>query len=281
MNSIKKGLYILHLVFLVAACSDSKNQNKEDSLAVVQEDISEIQPQEEELEPGVRALIECYPDFIVDFKDGNIIFADGEEMIFDDGKEKGFTDLLDNSSLKDMFYVAYEVPDSVPGYLNDAGRSRNEKLFKKMYGATPGEVEKKLVKVDWFGQKLPFTSINGGSEQLKKVAAELSEHPELRKYLKSAGTYYWRNVRGANRLSAHSYGIAIDIGVDHSDYWLWKYPGVKEEGKIGYQNRIPKEIVDIFQKYGFIWGGSWYHFDTMHFEYRPEIIRYAELSKKD
>ncbi|MEJ2663631.1 MAG: M15 family metallopeptidase, partial [Spirochaetia bacterium] len=27
-----------------------------------------------------------------------------------------------------------------------------------------------------------------------------------------------------------------------------------------------------FEKYGFIWGGKWYHYDTMHFEYRPELL---------
>jgi hypothetical protein len=26
----------------------------------------------------------------------------------------------------------------------------------------------------------------------------------------------------------------------------------------------------------FIWGGKWYHHDTMHFEYRPEIVRAAK-----
>ena len=31
------------------------------------------------------------------------------------------------------------------------------------------------------------------------------------------------------------------------------------------------EIVRIFEKHGFIWGGRWYHYDTMHFEYRPEL----------
>ena len=30
--------------------------------------------------------------------------------------------------------------------------------------------------------------------------------------------------------------------------------------------------VGLSEKHGFIWGGKWYHYDTMHFEYRPEII---------
>ena len=31
-------------------------------------------------------------------------------------------------------------------------------------------------------------------------------------------------------------------------------------------------IVDAFQKHGFVWGGKWLFFDTMHFEYRPELL---------
>jgi hypothetical protein len=34
----------------------------------------------------------------------------------------------------------------------------------------------------------------------------------------------------------------------------------------------PSVVVEIFEKHGFVWGGKWYHFDNMHFEYRPEII---------
>ena len=41
---------------------------------------------------------------------------------------------------------------------------------------------------------------------------------------------------------------------------------------VTYTNRIPIEIAEVFEKYGFIWGGKWYHFDTMHFEYRPELL---------
>ncbi len=43
-------------------------------------------------------------------------------------------------------------------------------------------------------------------------------------------------------------------------------------GKHPFRNRIPLGIVTICEKHGFIWGGTWYHGDTMHFEYRPELL---------
>jgi hypothetical protein len=66
----------------------------------------------------------------------------------------------------------------------------------------------------------------------------------------------------------HAYGAAIDLNVKQSDYWSW-------QGRLAdpvWRNRMPYEIVKIFEKHGFIWGGRWYHYDTMHFEYRPELI---------
>jgi|GEM_PF-5107783 len=47
----------------------------------------------------------------------------------------------------------------------------------------------------------------------KKVSDELDALPEeYMKYLKKVdGTYYFRKIAGTNRLSAHSYGIAIDF----------------------------------------------------------------------
>ena len=266
-------------VMVLAGCDRLKEKlspvKESDSSALVSE-IEEVPA----FPAGVQALMDAYPDWVTGYENGEVILSDGTHIVYDDGKEKTFDQILDNGDIEDMFYVAYEIPENEPAYLADAGRSRNEQLFKKMYGSSPDAVNKNLVQVSWFGQSLPFTSVNGAADQLRKVAEELAKHPEYSKYLKSAGTYYWRTVRGANRQSAHSYGIAIDIGVDYSDYWLWKNPGAKEEQKIKYVNRFPKEIAEIFKKYGFIWGGGWYHFDTMHFEYRPEILRYAEISKE-
>ncbi len=177
-----------------------------------------------------------------------------------------------------MFYVPYRKPAGAPEYQEDAGRSRCDPLFKKMYGSSAGAVRRTLVSVPWFGGNTQVTRVNGVDKQLRKVYEELRQHPELHKYLKSSGTFYWRPVRGARRMSAHSYGIAFDIGVKYSDYWLWKNKGANENSRIKYANRFPRQIIDIFEKHGFIWGGSWYHYDTMHFEYRPEILRYAALA---
>ncbi len=113
---------------------------------------------------------------------------------------------------------------------------------------------------------MKFNNVNGAAGQLEKAAEELKQLPnEFYKYLKNiGGTFVWRNILGTNRLSNHSYGTAIDINTKYSDYWQWNK-------SLSYRNRIPIEIVNIFEKYGFIWGGKWYHYDTMHFEYRPEL----------
>ena len=58
---------------------------------------------------------------------------------------------------------------------------------------------------------------------------------------------------------------------DFSDYWRWNGP-VDREKTVPFKNRILHRIVEIFERHGFIWGGKWYHYDTMHFEYRPEMM---------
>ena len=219
-----------------------------------------------------QRVIDAYPDFDIKYKSGYLVFANGTKIECDDGKEKNFVEKLDDCDIEDMFSMEYDTISALPSYLNDCGRGRNEELFKGMYGFSEMEVRKNLIPVEWFGQKILFTKVNGAAEQLKKVASELQKMVQYRKYLTNASSFYWRKVRGANRQSAHSYGIAIDINTSYSNFWLWSNPKCSEIDKIKYVNRIPIEIVKAFEKYGFIWGGRWYHYDTMHFEYRPEFM---------
>lgn len=222
---------------------------------------------------GAQILLDVYPDFIKGYEDGQLVMSDGSRITYDDGREKSFIEKLDDADPEDMFAFKYNREAEKPDYLQDAGRSRCEQLFKKMYGQNEGQVRKNLVRVPWFGEQVLFTKVNAADDSLKAVAAEIARYPELKQYLKSSGSFYWRQVRGAKRLSAHSYGMTIDIGVNYSDYWLWKNPGKKETDQIVYANRFPRQLVEIFERHGFIWGGRWYHYDTMHFEFRPEILK--------
>jgi hypothetical protein len=159
----------------------------------------------------------------------------------------------------------------------DPGRIRNEPFFLKLYGGTEKEVEKNLTVITWcpklVGQQVRVTRINGIDKKLTQISKELDEHPELKKYLSNiGGTFTWRNIAGTKRHSMHSFGMTIDINTDYSDYWQWAFKCGNENAVIEYKNRIPQVIVNTFEKYGFIWGGKWYHYDTMHFEYRPELI---------
>lgn len=235
-------------------------------------DAEAVRSSQQTIPEKAQRLLRAYPDFHLQYRDNQIIFEDGTVIVFDDGREKDFASLLDDSDIEDMFSMAYKG-DGDPKYLQDAGRSRSEAFFKKMYGQDAKSVKKNLVTVSWFGEQVKFSKINGAAEHLKAVADDIaSEHPELISYMKSSGTYYWRKVRGANRQSSHSYGIAIDIAVKQSNYWRWDFSKASETDAIGYRNRIPMKIVEIFEKHGFVWGGRWYHYDTMHFEYRPEIL---------
>jgi hypothetical protein len=228
----------------------------------------------------LELLVKSYPEFL-DRADGNdVIWKDGTRMAFDDGKgPKDFEVMLDDPDLADMFYTPYPQGRSgtPPAYNIDPGRVRVTAFFNKMYGdCSKGEATGNLTEVIWLpshgAQKLKASRVNGVAEKLQAVSNELDKLPlQFIKYLKpSAGTYNCRPVAGTKRISAHGHGIAIDISTNYSDYWYWTKPDA--DGRFSYKNRVPWEIVEIFEKHGFIWGGKWYHYDTMHFEYRPEIV---------
>ena len=230
--------------------------------------------------PKANAFLRAYPDVFTGFKENALLCRDGSSLTFDDGRKKTYEQLLSDADPEDELCQNYPTgPDSytAPAVNFDPGRYRCAALFKKVYGASAEEVESHLTTIPWLPHSahssVRITRINGVDRQLAAISAELDQLPaEEKKYvLKSGGTFNWRPVAGSDQLSAHSFGIAIDIDPDFSDYWRWKSGGNSEKA-IPYHNRIPRRIVEIFERHGFIWGGKWYHYDTMHFEYRPELL---------
>lgn len=213
----------------------------------------------------------------------SIIMKGGGKFLYDDGRPKTFADRLEQPDLEDSLAQDYPAgkpsKEFKPDY--DPGRFRVNALFNSVYGETPAEVKANMVPVGFCGRTIQFNSHNGAAAALAKVGQKLdkllSRKPELRSYVfPLGGVYTRRNIAGTQRLSPHSWGIALDLNPQYGAYWLWKknQPGCDI---ISLRLAYPLEIVTIFEEEGFIWGGKWSHYDLMHFEYRPELLIKSRL----
>jgi D-alanyl-D-alanine carboxypeptidase len=232
-------------------------------------------------DPALDALVAAYPDHLSGYDQKDLIWKDGTRMPISDGATgKTFEELLNSPDIKDQFAFPYPLGAEFkpPGLNDDPGRIRFEPFFVKMYGdCHKGEVAKRLK--PWMpnrgGGRLSVTTVNGVNDKLAAVVADLEAVPAaMTKYLvPSSGTYNCRNIANTNRLSVHAFAAAVDINAGQADYWeTLKGPG----GKFTWRNRVPGTIGEIFERHGFIWGAKWYHVDSMHFEYRPELIALAK-----
>lgn len=234
---------------------------------------------------AIQALVRAYPECLVASEEPNtILWKDGTEMVFDDGVRKAdFEDLLNRASLKDQMSMPYPRSwlEGPPAVNDDPGRVRNEAFFRKMYGDSAGRVEANLVLVEWLnGKSVRLTKINGAAEALRRVRAEIRGLPaDVQRYVsKPIGAFQWRDISGTKRLSMHSFGAALDFQFPKPihRYWMWDIHSPKDMPVYPdpiLQDSKLKQVVAIFERHGFIWGGKWFHYDTMHFEYRPELLQ--------
>lgn len=199
-------------------------------------------------------------------------FADGRRVLYRDA-EPGAADVA--ASMAAPYPLEPERPPTPPGVA--PGRLRPYDLFTALYGADRADVDAGLVTVRWPGRQVRLSP--AAAEALERVsrrlAPQLAERPDLRPYLTSEGGFAWRRIAGEDRLSAHAFGIAIDLNARRAPYWRWSRQRPHPR-----QRDYPPEIVAAFEAEGFIWGGKWHEYDLMHFEYRPEIICKARLRGK-
>jgi hypothetical protein len=229
---------------------------------------------------AIALLMTIYAAFVStisgDGEDAVINMTDGTEIHWSDKRVKTFEETLETPSLKDHFNCAMtaDAPLRAPAFNEDPGRARNETFLKSIYGHTPDKVKINLEKVPWpfSGPRtnILFNQNAGAAEALSRVIERLKQMPRgfSASLSTKPGTFNHRQIAGTNRLSAHSFGIAIDLISSKTDYWRWS----RVKNPLVYRNRMPVEIVHAFEAEGFLWGGRWYHYDTMHFEYRPECF---------
>ncbi|GHV70733.1 hypothetical protein AGMMS49928_19640 [Spirochaetia bacterium] len=124
----------------------------------------------------------------------------------------------------------------------------------------------------------------------ERILRESKTNAALKRWIDGINTvegWSWRNVAETQSRSYHAYGVAVDIlpkslgGLE--TYWLWAANRNPEWWTVPYSRRFhpPDAVIKAFEAYGFIWGGKWGFYDTMHFEYRPEIFILSGLPLPD
>ncbi len=202
-----------------------------------------------------------------------LVLPDGTSIPWDDGKTKTFEEKLAAPDVEDAFSIPYRTGkiEPVTESDHDPGRIRLDALFRHAYGKSEKDVG--IVRVPFLGKDRTLPVNRKAEAAFRRVEARLEKalaaDPSLEPFFRDVGgTFVWRSIAGTDRQSAHSYGVSIDLNVKLSDYWRWQKPGEP----LVWKNRVPQAIVDAFEAEGFIWGGRWYHYDTMHFEWRPELF---------
>jgi hypothetical protein len=219
----------------------------------------------------VQALLRAYPEQLAAISGDDLIWRDGTIMTLGSHTAtEDVAEMLHHGTILDQFFWKYPIGEELADSGADPGRIRNRAFFDKMYGdCKRGEVAPKLVSVTWlpatWGHRVQVTSVNGVANQLEAVSRALDALPaEVKRPLYPAGgTYVCRAVRDTGEPSMHGWGAAIDINPAATSYWMW---GARK------RTELDHEVISIFEAHGFIWGGKWAHFDTMHFEYRPELL---------
>ena len=219
-------------------------------------------------------LLRAYPDALAGFDGANLIWRDGTRMPVADGRpDKDMAEQLRNGSILDQLRLPYPAGAPVLPPQQDPGRVRNRAFFDKMYGdCRSGQVAPKLVPVVWlpntWGHVVRITSVNGVDHALAAVSRELDALPAQDKKIPlPAGRDLCLPVgRRHRRRPACMPGARRSISTPPTPTTGYG------AGDAPYVDRIPTEIVAVFERHGFIWGGRWAHYDTMHFEYRPELL---------
>ena len=209
---------------------------------------------ERTMKQDILTLMIAYPESVQGVVKENdkvyCVMASGKKILYDDKREKTHDEKLANADLQDTLEQIYP--------LNIIDNSAIEKNLKPLkYGYT----------------NYQFNSKNNANFSLEQALKEVMPLAQSRNDIgailyPASGTYNYRIISGTGRLSAHSYGIAIDLKSDPRDYWKWSTPEKGRSRLLEY----PRELIEAFENNNFVWGGKWGHFDILHFEYRPEII---------
>ncbi len=171
-------------------------------------------------------------------------------------------------------------------------RGRHQAFYEALYGVSSlQEADRAMRRTTFLGFSVRVHPML--IEPLRRVEADIHASSDgdasvsaFIRNIRQISGFYWRDIFGSASRSFHSYGTAVDLlprnWLGGFGYWRWaQQSGIVEWWSLPLHRRftVPQPVVDAFERHGFVWGGKWIGFDPIHFEYRPEVIRYAEYQE--
>ena len=258
----------------------------------------------------LRAIAEAYPDIT-----GDIKFQDGDWSIQVYGETYYYAESrMLPASLKDRmseydpqpFYnYAEELPPWTPPSAEESARMREQdsrrrasrpaKRSPHFYDTlfrthNRDESWEHVKQINFLGHTVLvhysiLEELSLVEEQILRIAKTNTAVRQWVNNIKSIDGWNWRNIAESESRSFHAYGAAIDFLPNSlgglQTYWLWTSQHTPEWWAVPYSRRLhpPIEVIKAFESFGFIWGGKWRFYDTMHFEYRPEILVLSGMNR--
>lgn len=230
----------------------------------------------------LECLFKAYPEHLTAPTESHYISGRaGQRYPYDPNTVfKDYENELNNADLYSQLRQQYQTGSLAPPPQEneDPGRLRHTPLFLDMYGRTSSEVASKLVTINWkpCNCAVQFSRVNGASHALEAVGNQIHQEGLSRYVNQNMGTFNWRNIAGTHRLSMHAFGIAIDFNLPTPLGRYWRWDRRMTQNKSVFPKEIMNDegfnrVVAIFESHGFVWGGKWWHYDSIHFEYRPEL----------
>ncbi|GHV88540.1 hypothetical protein AGMMS50267_09000 [Spirochaetia bacterium] len=253
-------------------------------------------------EQVMRALAAAYPDVIPEAveRDGDwAVPVRGEWFYYAEGRllPAGLRNRFAEYDPQPFYNYPAELPPwKTPGReeaerFRDAAKrraanppKRSQHFYDALWRAHSREESYERVKtIRFLGQKILvhymiLEELTLVEEQIRQEARTDAQVRQWAANLKTVSTWNWRSIAQTQSRSFHAYAAAIDLlppSYRTADtYWLWTAEKNPQWWTVPYNRRLqpPAKVIKAFEARGFIWGGKWMFFDTMHFEYRPEIL---------
>ncbi len=257
------------VVPMILGTSNSGNGPAIDSQArieieVLNQQVEDIRIRMEDIREGMAALgqeVRNRPAFQAQrpvFNQGDSSSAqnDGAEVF----KQSGENSIIDSYAqvvlIADRRNVNKGLKTAGPSYLaKKLGRPR-QVLSDKCESMTNPRL-KALLKTQRVGP-IRVTMLQPALDSLTRVFENVRiTDPDLYARINTAGALCVRRIRGSkDRLSTHSFGLAVDLNIDGKLDRLG-------DGKTQLGLTI---LADFFRTEGWVWGASWRREDSMHFE---------------